>query len=79
MRASKPTEPENARIAVFRSIRAACKDELTVSVEVAGKLLGIGRDAAYAAARSDRMPTIKVSNRRWRVSVVALEDLLLCD
>jgi hypothetical protein len=36
---------------------------LTTSVPDAGKLLGIGRNAAYEAARRGDIPTIKIGKR----------------
>jgi hypothetical protein len=36
---------------------------LTTSVPEAGKLLGIGRNAAYEAARRADIPTIKIGKR----------------
>ncbi len=33
---------------------------LTVSVEIAGRALGIGRNAAYAAAKRGDIPTIRL-------------------
>jgi excisionase family DNA binding protein len=47
----------------------------TVSVPEAGKWLGIGRNAAYEAARRGEIPTIKIG-RLLRVPVVALERKL---
>jgi excisionase family DNA binding protein len=50
-------------------------DAKTVSVPEAGKWLGIGRNAAYEAARRGEIPTIKIG-RLLRVPVVALERKL---
>jgi excisionase family DNA binding protein len=47
----------------------------TVSVPEAGEWLGIGRNAAYEAARRGDIPTIKIG-RLLRVPVVALERKL---
>ena len=47
----------------------------TVSVPEAGKWLGIGRNAAYEAARRGEIPTIKIG-RLLRVPVAALERKL---
>jgi excisionase family DNA binding protein len=47
----------------------------TVTVEEAGKRLGIGRKLAYAAAKSGELPTIKVG-RRLLVPVHALDELV---
>lgn len=52
-------------------------DRQTVSIEAAGKMLGIGRSVAYALARRDELPVpvIRVG-RRMVVSKRALDDLL---
>ncbi len=47
----------------------------TVSVPEAGKALGIGKDAAYAAARDGSIPTIRLG-RLLRVPKAALNRLL---
>lgn len=47
----------------------------TVSVPEAGRWLGIGRNAAYEAARRGDLPVIRIG-RLLRVPVVALERLL---
>jgi excisionase family DNA binding protein len=47
----------------------------TVSVPEAGTWLGIGRNAAYAAAERGDIPTIRIG-RLLRVPVVALDRLL---
>jgi hypothetical protein len=48
---------------------------LTVSVPEAGRMLGIGRDAAYAAAARGQIPTLRLG-RTLRVSVPKLLALL---
>jgi excisionase family DNA binding protein len=50
-------------------------DRKTLSIPEAGKALGIGRSAAYEAARTGQLPTIRIG-RRLLVPVVALERLL---
>jgi excisionase family DNA binding protein len=47
----------------------------TLSVPEAGRWLGIGRNAAYEAARRGEIPTIRIG-RLLRVPVVALERKL---
>jgi excisionase family DNA binding protein len=47
----------------------------TMTVEEAGAYLGIGRSAAYAAARSGSIPVIRVG-RRMLVPRAALERML---
>lgn len=50
-------------------------DKLTYTVTEAAALLGIGRSAAYEAARSGQLPTIRIG-KRVLVPVAALERLL---
>ncbi len=50
-------------------------DKLTYTVTEAAELLGIGRSAAYEAARSGQLPTIRIG-KRVLVPVAALERLL---
>ncbi len=47
----------------------------TVSVVEAGKKLGIGRGAAYRAARAGQLPVIRIG-RRFFVPIAALERML---
>ena len=47
----------------------------TISVEEAGKRLGIGRSGAYGAAARGQIPTIKLG-RRLVVPLAALQMLL---
>lgn len=47
----------------------------TMSVVAAGKILGLGRSAAYAAARRKQLPVIEIGGRKL-VSKPALEDML---
>ncbi len=50
-------------------------DKLTYTVTEAAALLGIGRTAAYEAARTGAIPTIRIG-KRILVPVAALERLL---
>ena len=50
-------------------------DRETYTVPEAGKILGIGRSAAYEAARTGEIPTIRIG-KRVLVPVVALRRLL---
>ena len=51
-------------------------DAKTISVPEAGRhYLGIGRDAAYEAARRGEIPVIKIG-KLMRVPVVAIERML---
>ena len=47
----------------------------TVTVQEAAKILGIGRDQAYTAARLGQLPVIRIG-KRLLVSVPALERML---
>lgn len=49
--------------------------KLTLTVEEAGQLLGIGRASAYEAARTGQIPTIRVG-RRLIVPKAALNRML---
>lgn len=51
------------------------RDLPTISVPVAGQVVGIGRDAAYAAAARGELPVLKLG-RTLRVPVPALLRLL---
>jgi excisionase family DNA binding protein len=50
-------------------------EKLTITVPEAGRALGIGRNTAYAAARTGELPTLKIG-KRLLVPVVALKRLL---
>jgi excisionase family DNA binding protein len=47
----------------------------TLTVEEAARVLGIGRSAAYIAARRGDLPAIRIG-RRFLISRVALERML---
>lgn len=48
----------------------------TISVPAAGKLLGIGRNAAYEAVKRDELPGVIKIGKRILVSRAALERML---
>jgi|WetSurMetagenome_2_1015567.scaffolds.fasta_scaffold05447_3 excisionase family DNA binding protein len=52
---------------------------LTVSVEAAGKILGISRGSAYQAARNGELPGVLRIGGRYLVSVAALRKALHID
>lgn len=54
---------------------AAHRWRQTLTVPEAGKVLGIGRSAAYEAARTGEIPTIRIG-RRILVPAMALDRLL---
>lgn len=49
--------------ALSEAIRGLLADRLTLTVPEAGLLLGLGRNAAYAAARHGELPTLRLGNR----------------
>jgi excisionase family DNA binding protein len=51
------------------------EDKLTLSVEEAAKLLGIGRNLCYDRVKTGEIPVIKIG-RRLLVPRLALEKLL---
>jgi len=51
------------------------KAKVTISVPEAGKMLGIGRNGAYDAARRGELPTLKFG-KRLVVPLAALEKML---
>lgn len=53
-------------------------DKKTLTIPEAAKVLGVGRSAAYEAARTGQIPTIKIG-KRILVPVTALERLLAGD
>lgn len=50
-------------------------ERATYSIIEAGQILGIGRNAAYEAARTGQLPTLRIGCRRV-VPKVALDRLL---
>lgn len=65
-----------AKEAIVVQARAnAANVRLTLSVTEAGRLLGIGRVAAYQAVAAGTIPALRLG-RYWRVPRAALEKLL---
>lgn len=54
------------------------EDRATITVEEAGDLLGLSRNSAYAAAKREEIPTLRLG-RRLVVPVPALLHLLGAD
>jgi excisionase family DNA binding protein len=50
-------------------------DRKTLSIPEAGKVLGIGRSAAYEAARTGQLPIIQIG-QHMLVPIAALERML---
>jgi excisionase family DNA binding protein len=68
--------PEVAgRKAVARSARKPIAERLVYSVPEAGRLLGLGRNAAYEAAKRGDIPTIRMG-RLLRVPKVPFHRML---
>jgi len=51
-------------------------ERLTLTVEEAGRLLGISRATAYTLVQQGRLPAIRISDRRWIVPKKAIDELL---
>ena len=49
---------------------------LAVSLEEAGRLIGVGRSTAFRLANAGQLPTIRLAGGRRRVPLKALEKLL---
>lgn len=49
---------------------------LAVTIEKAGRLLGISRNLAYQMAKEGKIPTIKLGEKRLLVPMVKLEQML---
>jgi excisionase family DNA binding protein len=58
-------------------VREATQEQprATMSIESAAKRLGIGRSAAYEAARNGQIPVIRIG-KRLLVPIVAMERML---
>jgi hypothetical protein len=46
-----------------QEIRKALSENLTVTVELAGRALGLGRNSAYTAVRKGEIPSIKIGGK----------------
>jgi excisionase family DNA binding protein len=64
-----------AEVTTLAPSLAALQGRVTVSVEEAARLLGLGRSAAYEAARRGELPTRRLG-RRLLVPVPALLEWL---
>ena len=52
------------------------EEQLAITIEKAGQLLGISRNFAYKMAKEGKIPTIKLGDRRLLVPVSKLESIL---
>lgn len=59
----------------MRMADQAASERRTISVEEAGKRLGVSRNSAYEAAGRGEIPTIKIG-RRLLVPITAFERML---
>jgi excisionase family DNA binding protein len=73
-----PAVSEKAKDAETQQVRDRISDDMceVLSVEEAGRKLGLGRAAAYAHAKAGHIPTLKLGNRTL-VPKAALAKLLL--
>jgi excisionase family DNA binding protein len=55
--------------------RAKREDAATISIDEAARIMGVGRNQAYAAAKRGQLPVIRVG-RRYLVLKAALKRLL---
>jgi excisionase family DNA binding protein len=53
------------------------KERLVLSIEEAGRLLGVSRPTAYKMAHAGQIPLIKTGDRKWAVPKAALDKMLL--
>jgi len=51
-------------------------ERVTLTIEEAGKLLGVSRRTAYEMAHLGQMPVLRLGHRRLMVPRAALEDML---
>jgi excisionase family DNA binding protein len=74
-KAKKSEAPQVMRPARLDNARFDDPQRLTVSVEEAGRILGISRGAAYARAGDGTLPTIRLG-KRLLVPKSALDKML---
>lgn len=68
-------EPSASHSVPFGGLTAVGAERSTVTVEEAAVALGLGRTAAYAAARRGEIPVLRFG-RRWVVPIPALDAML---
>ncbi len=49
--------------ALRQAVRRALVDELTISVENAGRALGLGRNSAYTAVKRGEIPSVRIGGK----------------
>jgi hypothetical protein len=54
-------------------------EQPTLDIPVAGAYLGLNRVASYRAAKDGHLPTVQISERRWKVPTAALHHMLGMD
>lgn len=55
------------------------EDRPTLDIPEAGAYLGLNRPQSYRAAKAGLLPTVQVSERRWKVPTAALRKMLGLD
>ena len=58
-----------------KDLKTLLTDNLSVSVETAGKAFGLGRNAAYAAVKNGQIPSIKLG-KKIAVPTAAIRRML---
>jgi hypothetical protein len=54
-------------------------EQPTLDIPVAGAYLGLNRIASYRAAKDGHLPTVQISERRYKVPTAALRRMLGLD
>ena len=67
--------PKHERFSAYTRDELISSGALTITVEEAGKFLGVGRAAAYECVRNGEIPSLALGRRRL-VSVAALLRML---
>lgn len=75
MNKPSPTHKQEIRVSITPDLAVGIAGRLTLDVPEAGRLLGLGRNASYDAARRGEIPTLRIG-QRLLVPVPALLDLV---
>jgi excisionase family DNA binding protein len=60
------------------NIRTILSEQASVPIKVAARALGLGRNSAYAAVRSGRLPSVRLGHK-IAIPTAALRRLLLIE